>query len=310
MNPHPDDLLPFYANCTLTPEQSVTVESHLATCQSCRAQLAAWQKLASTIQQSVDDQLLGSLKQTASDQPSFSPWIYASLRARPSLQQAFQSAGNLIWAQRIFLTRGGLMPILAALLLLGTLASQVVRAAGSVWTGLPLLIIIPLIAALSTAFLSTYDEDPACEIISAAPTTAATLVFARLTLSLVTISLLSFVCSLLLAIGGHSLSIFFNLTAIWLGPMLVLSALTTTLSLTLPPTAAAGITLTIWGIVVTLLIREQAGAPLLQVSLLPLLHPGWALLMGQALLAGLLWLISWRWLAGSAPFSWRLERRS
>jgi hypothetical protein len=78
--------------------------------------------------------------------------------------------------------------------------------------------------------------------------------------------------------------------------MLVLSALTTVLTLLLHPRVASGVALGLWGGFLALLMAEQMGAPLLKVSLLWMLQPGWALFAGQVLLAVLLWLGSWIWL--------------
>jgi hypothetical protein len=90
--------------------------------------------------------------------------------------------------------------------------------------------------------------------------------------------------------------------------MLLLSALTTVLSLCLRPYAAAGTASVMWASVIGALILELSGTPLVKISLLPLLHPSWALLAGQVLLAALLWLTSGLCLSGGMSFSPRLGR--
>jgi anti-sigma factor RsiW len=310
MNSHPDNLLPFYANRTLPASASDAVETHLADCPYCREQLEEWKGLAVAVNQAADDRLQLASGQNVSVRSSLSPFVHASLNRRPPFKQAILSAAHLIWIQRIFLMRPLLAPVLGVILLLGVLASLAIQGMGMEWAVFPLFATVPIIAILASAFLNPFDDDPAFEIISAAPTPPSTLVFARLTLSLGTISLLAFLCCLLLATLGQLSSSFFELVATWLGPMLLLSALTTVLSLCLRPYAAAGTVLVAWASVIGALILELSGTPLVKISLLPLLHPSLALLAGQALLAGFLWMASRLWLSGGMSFSPRLGRNS
>ena len=308
MNSHPDNLLPFYANRTLPASASDAVETHLADCPHCREQLEEWKGLAVAVNQTADRRLQYAAGQGVSARSSLSPLVHAGLSRRPPFKQAILSAAHLIWIQRIFLMRAWLSPALGVILLLGVLASLVIQGLGTEWAIFPLFAAVPIIAVLAAAFLNPFDDDPAFEIISAAPTSPSTLVFARLTLSLGTISLLAFLCCLLLATLGQPSSSLFELVATWLGPMLLLSALTTVLSLCLRPYAAAGTALVAWASVIGALILELSGTPLVEISLLPLLHPSLALLAGQALLAGLLWMASRLWLSGGMSFSPRLGR--
>ena len=308
MNPHPDNLLPFYANRTLPASASDAVETHLADCPYCREQLEEWKGLAVAVNQTADRRLQYAAGQGVSARSSLSPLVHAGLSRRPPFKQAILSAAHLIWIQRIIWMRPLLAPVLGVILLLGVLASLAIQGMGTEWAVFPLFATVPIIAILASAFLNPFDDDPAFEIISAAPTSPSTLVFARLTLSLGTISLLAFLCCLLLATLGQPSSSLFELVATWLGPMLLLSALTTMLSLCLRPYAAAGTVLVAWASLIGALILELSGTALVKISLLPLLHPSWALLAGQALLAGLLWLASGLWLSGDIPFLPHIER--
>lgn len=300
MTPHVDDLLPFYLNQTLAGEVSASVESHLAACPRCRAILAEWQELAAATHWDAarPPQLV----------PSISPMVRASLKRHIPLPQAVLSAARLIWAQRIFLFKGLFLPVVGAVFFLGILASLAGSTQNTVWAILPLFTTLPILAAITAALLNHLDRDPAYEIVMATPVSAATLVFARLTLALSSIMLLSLLSCLLLSVVGQQS--FFDLAAAWVGPFLFMSALTTLLSIILHPKVAIAFSLAAWGSLVILLASEAGGNPLIAISLLPLLHPGWALLAGQLLLAGLLWLASWLWLAGETPGSLRLERGS
>lgn len=306
MDAHSDDLLPFYLNRTLNAADQARLETHLAACPACRERLARWEKLSLAVGQAAHSRLPERVGQAAT-LPALSPLVYAGLQRRPSLPQALLSAANLIWAQRVFLVHGRLELALGSLGFLGGLAWLIAQGAAGEWGGFLLFAAAPLAAALSTAFLYTFEDDPAGEMVAAAPTPPGTLAFARLTLALGVIGLLALLGSLLLAVMGQPPRSFFELVAVWLGPMLLLSALTTVLSLCLHPRAACGAALLAWGSVIVLLLGGQAVTPVLRSAFVGLLNPSWLLLAGQVLLAGLLWLVNWVWLAGHAPAWLRSE---
>ena len=118
------------------------------------------------------------------------------------------------------------------------------------------------------------EYDPAYEITEALPTPTGTLIFARLTLALALIVGLAGTGSILVAaLDGGELLI---LVMAWLGPMLVLSAFATLLSLLWRPLPAVGVTLLGWGLVILQLAREQMGVSALLISLRPAAAPRWA----------------------------------
>jgi hypothetical protein len=295
MNDHLDELLPFYINQTLDEAGRAQVQAHLSVCPACRAKLAGWERIASVVIQPYPGQPVTSI-------PPLSPLLTASLLRRPSLRQAARSALTLIWTQRVFISQTWLLPSLGSLVILAALGALMLESLSSSWARLPLFTIIPMAAALVTAFLYTFDDDLAGELILATPTSLPALLFARLTLALSAISLLGFMGSLPAALTGHAPAALFKLVATWLGPMLVLSALTTVFSIFLHPRLASGAALTLWGSLLILLVAERTGMPIIQVSLLWLVEPGWALLAAQVLLASLLWLAAWWWLSRN-PFT-------
>jgi hypothetical protein len=301
MTSHIDDLLPFYLNHTLSEEEIAFVETHLAACPGCQSRLAEWERLSIAVTQEAGWRLPATSGQIASSKVGLSPLVSASLKRRPTAQQAIFSAVYLIWTQRVFLRHGWLAPSLVTAVFLGALAALVLHSLAPEWVVFPLLAAMPMAAALSTAFLYTFEDDPAGEIIFATPTSMGTLIFARLTLALGGISLLAFLGSLMLVMFGRSAHSLFDLVTVWLGPLLLLSALTTVVSLCLHPRAASATALALWGSILIFLSFEQAGEPLVSISLLWLLRPGWPWLAAQVLLAGILWLVSWLWLAGNAP---------
>ena len=302
MTPHLDDLLPFYLNQTLDDDDRMAVERHLADCPHCRETLAEWRQLAAAANR--EDVWLSL------PVPPLSPLVRANLKRHVPLPQAFLTAAGLIWAQRIFLFGGLLLPILGAIILvmiLASLAGSVQNTVlGTVWAILPLFVLLPILAAVTVAFLNNFESDPAYEIVMATPVPTATLVFARLTLALSSIMLISLLSCLMLSVVGQQS--FFDLAAAWVGPLLFMSALTTLLSILWRPSVAIAISLAAWGGLVILLASEAGGNPLIGISLLPLLQPGWSLLAGELILAGVLWLSSWLWLAREAPGCLPVER--
>jgi hypothetical protein len=308
---HPDrDLLPFYLNQTLSTAIRREVEAHLIRCPECREALAEWARIAQGVEQAAG-QNVASLNATP---PPLSPLVRLSLQPRPSLRQAAHSAWNLVWGQRVIFERSVSFPALGILVVVGILISLEVQTstrAGSPllflgwvpipfseWGAIPLFTLIPIVAALLTALLYAIEDDEAFEVIASLPTPLATLVFARLTLALGSLTILALLGSVLVAIlGGGGL---FQLVATWLAPMLLLSALTTLLSIVWRPRLAAGLALVIWGALVILMVRELSGSPAYGISVTPLLQPEWKLVAGQLLVAGLLFWSSWLWLSLSA----------
>jgi hypothetical protein len=297
MNTHPDDLLPFYLNRTLNAAQGAEVERHLETCPDCRARLAEWRRLSSAVGRHSSQ----NMARERAALPPLSPLVAASLRRRPPLPEAVHAAAHLIWVQRHILVHEWMLPLLAGFILLAFLASFISWGQAVEWVIFPFVAVFPIAAVLLTALLHISSDDPAYEIIAAAPTPPGTLILARQTLAVGSLCLVALAGSGgLAAIGEPALPIL-HLTAAWLGPVLLLSSLATVLSLRLHPQAAAAILLILWGGILILLAAEQAGDPVVRISLVWLLHPNWAMLLIQALLAGLLWLGSWLWLAWEEP---------
>jgi hypothetical protein len=291
MTQHIDELLPFYVNQTLNEEDIALVQLHLKTCAECRQELELWGEIAD-VTAAVDRLAVPS---------RLSPLVHAGLSRRPSLRQAAASALHLIWSQRVFIAGSWLLPSVGSLIGCAALIAIFLIYQAEEWVNVPLFAIVPVGAALITAFLYTFEDDPASELIAATPTSLATLLFARLSLALSAVSLMGFIGSLLAALLGNSLHSLFALIGVWLGPMLLLSALTTVFSLILHPRVASGAALALWGGLLILLFAEQTGSPLLKVSLLWLVRPDWAVFAGHVLLAGLLWMGTWYWLGGHPP---------
>jgi hypothetical protein len=292
MSEHVEQWLPFYANETLTAEQRAAVQQHLQTCPACQRCYENWQRIAS--------QVRVSAQARSRRLPELSPLVKMNLCRRPSLAQAFDSAWILTWSQRVVLMRNGLVPLLALAILAALFTSLLLGDPRQNGYVLPFLVIIPVVAVLAVAFLHTPDSDPAYEIIHSTPTATGTILFARLTLVLACIGGLALAGSLALSTSGPQE--LWSLVAAWLGPTLTFSALATVLALLWKPSIAAGISLTLWGSLVSLLMAEIQGRPLTGFSMQSLLlHPGTFLVSTQIVLAGLLWFAGWIVLSRGEP---------
>jgi hypothetical protein len=215
----------------------------------------------------------------------------------------------MVWAQRAVLLRGAVLPavglaiaagVLAAFLLDGIRGDQ-----AQYYAVLPLFVLVPLMAILAVAYLHVPENDPAFEIVSAAPTHPAALVSARLTLALGVIGALALLGSLLIdGFAGASLR---WLVGAWLGPMLSLSAVTTLFTLVWSPLAAASVSLALWGGVVVAVVADLQDPIPWRFEPLIFLQPGWELLAVQLAAAGLIWLVAGLLLERGRQVSGRLE---
>lgn len=282
--------LPLYVAGVLSADERTHLEQHLHTCPQCQHDLVDWQRIARAVRVEAAARE-GTL-------PALSPVVRGNMQRRPTYAQALRSALGLVWAQRVVVLRGGVVPAVVLVLVLGMLATLGLR--DSRFVALPLLGLVPIIAALGVAFLHGPDADPAFDVVSATPTPASTLLFARLTLVLGVLCAVATGGSVMLSTVDHVALL--PLIGAWLGPLLLLSALATVLALLWRPLVASGVTLALWACVATLLSAELNGHPLLGVSLLPLITPGWVLFGSQLVLAALLWLAGW-WLLTRDTFA-------
>ncbi|MCZ7569734.1 MAG: zf-HC2 domain-containing protein [Ardenticatenaceae bacterium] len=284
--------LPFYVAGTLPVSERTALQRHLEGCETCRAELRQWQLLATAARSeaAAREVLL----------PPLSPVVRASLSRRPSAGEAVRSAVQLVWAQWRVLRV--LLPGAVLVLLLGVLGTLALR--DDTQAALPLLTLAPIVAAVSVAFLHHSESDPAWEVVAATPTSTGALVFARLTLILTAIVIVMLVGSFAVSVvTGQLLA---SLIAAWLGPLLLLSALATVLAIRWTAAISAGVCLALWVTIISMLVKELAGDPLLTLSLQPLLDPGWVLFGGQLVAAALLWYLSLRLARGQLVLSGRL----
>jgi hypothetical protein len=153
------------------------------------------------------------------------------------------------------------------------------------------LILIPALAIIIISMIHDPDHDPAYELVSATPTPTPALLFSRLTLALGLITLAALLGTLFLDLLG--LSQFGILVMAWLGPMLLLSGLTTTLVLLFRPLTAMGFSLALWTMVIIMLMAETSDSPIIDTSLAWMLDPVLWQFIALLFAAAILWLVAW-----------------
>jgi hypothetical protein len=277
------DQLPFYITNKLSDEENNVVKEHLAACPTCQKELDDWQAVAESVRSYTLEREIPL--------PPISPLIPVSLHRRPTLWQAFRSAANMILAQRVIVTRLGVLPAVLLVILLAPVSTLLIPN-GNDLILLPMLALVPIAAVCVTAFLAGPETDPCYEIISATPMYPSTILFARLTLTLSLISCTALLGSLVISMLTPSSLI--QVVSVWLGPMLLLSAITTVLALIWSPTIAASIAITLWTIVIFIIVGEHSSLsklPKFMISLQPLLHLDWWRLSIQVVVAAVIWIV-------------------
>lgn len=283
MSDHVLEQIPFYINGTLSSQNRRQVSDHLAGCPACREALEAWDLIGSAVRD--------ESSQHSVELPPLSPMVWASIRRPKTTAQAIRSALMLVWAQRVVILRGGPLLGTALAVSIAVLATTLLSLQSSPLLALPLLILVPCLAIIVIPFVHGPDDDPTHELIAATATPAAALIFARLTLALGTIICFSLLGSM--ALDWVSVSQFGWMVTVWLGPMLLLSGLTTALMLLFRPLASMGISLALWTMVVALLVADTNYTPVIDIRLSWMLNPNWWQFSSQLLAACLLWLFSW-----------------
>ncbi|MGW0434857.1 zf-HC2 domain-containing protein [Micromonospora sp. NPDC003197] len=280
---HPTDRLAEYAASTLPDRAAAAVAAHLAQCAACRQDTSAWQRIA----EGVRDQLapaptgLFSALRDRLTPPSPRPGTPPPYRAVPGTRPVARAVGLLAHQWRLV---GWRVWIVAALVLAAGTA-----VAG--WATAPaeavLATVVPLVAALVVA-AACGDDDPSGELLRATPTSVRTILLARLTLVLGVIFGAAMVGSLALSLAGAGEP--GRLLAAWLGPMVLLSAVSFALASTWRPAVGGSAALALWT------LRALAVSGSLDAELASVIEAAWrttwpALTVAGALVAGALLLL-------------------
>ena len=238
--------LPAYINGTLDPDARDRVRAHLLACVACRAEADAWMVIAEA---SHDATALATLPSLA---VMDRVWERIEARPDPTGVAASPAPGRAVWRRaRDFgrLMRGQrplLRPCLwvasAAAMALGVVIAYL--AAGTTPPGAALGVVAPLVAAIGVAFIYGPEVDPGLELALATPTSPRLVLLSRLALVLGYDCLLALAATgVVAAVTGGAVTAVF---AVWMGPLLLLAALSLLLALVINAGAAAAVTVGVW----------------------------------------------------------------
>lgn len=238
---HPTGQLAEYVAGTLPAHDAAAVAAHLARCAACRQEVAGWQHLAEGVRSRLAPApaaVLGAVRRRLAASyaggRAAGPPLY---RAVPGARPVARAAGLLTHQWRLVGWRVWV-------------ASATVLVAGIVlagWVSVPaqpvLAVVVPLGAALAMAGACRADELPD-ELIRATPTSVRTVLLARLTLVLGAVFVAALTGSLVLSVAGADDP--GRLLAAWLGPMVLLSAVSFAFSVVWRPAVGLSAALAVW----------------------------------------------------------------
>ena len=272
-----------YAAGTLSASARAGVAQHLAACARCQADLAAWQ--------AVRDAARAALPAAVTPRRDLLAGVQARLEggragAPGGPRHAALLALQLLGVQQRLLRRR----LLAGCALVLALGLPVAASAANGMGGALLALLAPLAAAVGVALTCGPEADPAREVTMATPTAPRAVLLARFTVIVGYDMIFALAASVVMVLAGGAGPLP-AVVAQWLGPLLLLAALSLVLSLWLGPPVAAGCALGLWA------ARVLAGAlppaltvtPFLEVIAFlwstNLLTLGGSLLLGAAALA-------------------------
>jgi len=208
------DLLPFYVSGQLNQDEILKIEKHLTNCAECQADLALWRAVGSEIRIS---------SSTVQAPAGLAGHVLEQVQAPSSFRRALRRTFNLLRIQA-YLVRREMWPSSAILMMIGVAATLLAKQA------MLIHYLAPLVAAASLSALFGPENDPACELTLATPTSTWKVLLARLALVHGYNLMLTLIASLFLMLIIPP-DILWMFILGWLGPMTFLPALALLLSL-------------------------------------------------------------------------------
>jgi Putative zinc-finger len=238
MNAHEryQDLLPLFVAGQLDETERVEMETHLANCVECQADLKVWEAVSVEIKKS--NQAVEAPSAELVDVAISRVQVSSQKREQAQVPSLMRRAWQLLYAQA-FLVQREMWPASAAVMTLGIIVALLSNHVEAVY------FIAPLVAAASLSVLFSPEYDPAYELTLATPTSPWKVLLARLSIVSAYNLLLALIAALVL-LALVPLDLLGVLILGWLAPMAFLSALALLLSLWIGTSNAVTITYILW----------------------------------------------------------------
>jgi hypothetical protein len=257
-----NELLPGYAAGSLAGADGDRVRAHLAGCARCRADLAAWQAIASAV--SPADQRAPHPGELVRVVLTRSALAEAPGESAPGsrLPRHLRHLAALVLAEARLIRLA--VPVASALVMaLGVAFVLIAAATGGTDSGPDtstaatdlLALIAPIVAAAGVAGAYRSRRDPVAELVAATPMSGRLLLLVRLTLVFGYDLALALAASAVLAVtiadtataAGPAASLD-GLIGAWLGPMALLSSLSLLVAVRFGPDVALGTAIGLWAL--------------------------------------------------------------
>jgi len=227
---HVVDLLPDYLVQALHDDEMAFVTTHLAACADCRAELQGWKKMQFAMQTS------------SAVMPTPSPQILQHALAAidaPSGTVMIPTHSRRQYAQIVLRQLRLLNPIIWPATALGIIIAAVFAMTQPGKGTLIFNVVLPLISAVSTAFISSPENDPGLELLLATPISPRLVLIGRWCWLLGYNLLAALVATFVLAAFQHGN--YWSLVLLWVGPVALLSSFSAFISIITTPVVAGAV---------------------------------------------------------------------
>jgi hypothetical protein len=243
-----NEMLPAYAAGSLRGAERDRVRAHLADCARCRADLAAWQSIATAAAPEVGPPaavriVRAALTRSAIDglpaPPGADPWT-----------RRLRYLAALVVAEARLIRLA--VPVASALVMALGVVMVLVQAAAGAWLAAGpdavLALVAPIVAAAGVSGTYRSRRDPVAELVGATPTSGSLLLLVRLALVFGYDLVLAVAASAVLTAAAGGAASLHTLIAAWLGPMALLCSVSLLVAVWFGPDIALGAAIGLWAV--------------------------------------------------------------
>jgi hypothetical protein len=232
---HVVDLLPDYLVQALADDEMAGVAAHLVACADCRAELRSWEGMQS------------AMLESSLALPSPSPQVLQRALATidvPASAVMIPVRSRRQYAQVMLRQVRLLNPIIWPVTALGIILAAVFAMTQPGKGTLIFNVVLPLISAVGTAFISGPENDPGLELLLATPISPRLVLISRWGWLLGYNLAIALVATFVLAAFQHGN--YWSLVLLWVGPVALLSAFSVLVSAIATPVVAGAVAAALW----------------------------------------------------------------